>query len=101
MALVPIEIDQVHRVLTTVSDGEAHASHLVAQTLANMVIARRAAYLNRSGLRPGIQRTLLALPIKNSKLFIGKVQEARLWDAEEDEVDRRKAFIKTLVLGLP
>ena len=74
------------------SDGEAHASHLAAQTLANMVIARRAAYLDRSGLRPQIQRDLMALSIETSKLFAKKVQEAELWDA--DEVDQRKAFLK-------
>ena len=38
-ALIPIELDHVRRVLTTMSDGEAHTSHLVAQTLVNMVIA--------------------------------------------------------------
>ena len=41
-----------------------------------------------------IQRVLMALPIQSSKLFAGKVQETRLWDAEEDEVDQRKAFLK-------
>ena len=76
------------------SDREAHASHLVSQTLANMVIAHRAAYLDRSGLQPRIQRALMALPIESSKLFAEKVLEARLWDAEEDEVDQRKAFLK-------
>ena len=61
---------------------------------ANMVVARRAAYLDRSGLRSWIQRALMALPIESSKLFARKVQEARLWDAKEDEVDQRKAFLK-------
>ena len=46
-ALVPIELDHVQRVLTTMSEGEAHASHLATQTLASMVIAQRAAYLDR------------------------------------------------------
>ena len=41
-----------------------------------------------------MQRALMALSIESSKLFAGKVQEARLWDAEEDEVDLRKAFLK-------
>ena len=76
------------------SDGEAHASHLVTQTLANMVVAHRTVYLDRSGLRLQIQRALMALPIESSKLFAGKVQEARLWDAEEDKVDQMKAFLK-------
>ena len=88
-----------HRVLTTMSDGEAHISHLAAQTLANMVIACRADYLHRSGLRPLIQHALMALPIESSKLFAGKVQEARLWDAEEDEADQRKAFLKVSPSG--
>ena len=65
------------------SDGEAHASHLAAQTLANMVITRRAAYLDHSGLRPRIQHALIALPIESSKLFARKVLEARLWEPEE------------------
>ena len=92
-ALVPIELDHVRRVLTTMSDGEAHASHLAAQTLANMFIACKAAYLDHSGLWPWIQRALMALPIENAKLFARKVLEARLWDAEEDKVDQRKAFL--------
>ena len=48
-ALLPIELDHMYRVLTTMSDGEAHASHLGAQTLANMVVTHRAAYLDRCG----------------------------------------------------
>ena len=92
--LVPIGLDHMRRVLTTMSDGEAHAPHLVAQTLANMVIARRAAFLDLSGLQPQIQRALMALPLESSKLFTGKVQGTRLWDAKEDEVDQRKAFLK-------
>ena len=48
------------------SDGEAHASHLAAQTLANMVIAIRVAYLDHSGLCPRIQCALMALPIECS-----------------------------------
>ena len=63
-------------------------------TLAHMVVARRVAYLDHSDFRPRIQRALMALPIESSKLIAGKVQEARLWDAEEDEVDQRKAFLK-------
>ena len=89
-ALVPIELDHVCRELTTMSDGEAPASYLAAQTLASMVFAHRAAYLDCSGLQPWIQHALMALPIESSKLFTGKVQEARLWDAEEDKVDQRK-----------
>ena len=77
-ALVPNELEHMHRVLTTMT----------------AYLNTRAAYLNRSGLRPRIQRALMALPIESSKLFTGKVQEARLWDAEEDEVDQRKAFLK-------
>ena len=69
MALVPIELDHVRRVLTTMSDGGAHASHLAAQTLANMIISRRAADLDRSGLCPRIERSLMALPIESSKTF--------------------------------
>ena len=92
IAVIPIELDHVRRVLTTMSDGEAHTSHLAPQT--NMVIARRAAYLDHSSRRPRIHLAIMALPIENSKLFAGKVQEARLWDAEEDEVDQRKAFLK-------
>ena len=80
-------------------DGEAHASHLAVPTLANMVVAHRAAYLDRSGLWPRIQHALMALPIESSKLFAGKVQEARLWDVEEYEVDQRKAFLKTSLSG--
>ena len=76
------------------SDGEAHASHLAAQIRADMVIACRTAYLDHSGLRPWIQGALMALPIESSKLFAGKVKEARLWDAEEDEVHQRKASLK-------
>ena len=97
-ALVPIELDHVRRVLTTMSQGEAHASHLATQTLANKVIARRAAYLDCSGLRLWIQCALMALPVKSSKLFAGKVQEARLWDAE-DEVGQRKVFPKPSSCG--
>ena len=89
----------MRRILTTMSDGQAHASHLAAQTLANMVVALRAAYLDRSGLRPKIQRALLAIAIESSKLFSWKVQEARLSDAEEDEVDQRKAFLKPSYSG--
>ena len=62
-APVPIELDHERRVLTTMSDGEAHASHLAAETLANMVIACRAAYLDHSGLHLRIQIALMALPI--------------------------------------
>ena len=36
----------------------------------------------------------MAFPIESSKLFVGKVQEARLCNAEEDEVDQMKAFLK-------
>ena len=92
-ALVPIELDHMSRVLTTMSDREAHASHLASQTLANMVVACRAAYLDHSGLRPQIQHALMALHIYSSKLLARKVQEARLWDAEEDK-DQSKAFLK-------
>ena len=84
----------MRRVLTTMSEGEAHASHLATQTLANMVIARRAAYLDRSGLRPRFQCTHMALPVEIPKLFVGRVPEARVWDAKEDEVDQRKVFLK-------
>ena len=84
----------MRRVLTTMSDGEAHTSHLAAQTLASMVVASRAACLDRSGLQPWIQSILMALPIESSKLFAGKVQEAKLWDTEEDKVGQRKAFLK-------
>ena len=52
-ALVPIELDHMCRVLTNMSDGEAHASHLAAQSLAYMVIAHRAAYLDHLGFSPG------------------------------------------------
>ena len=93
-ALFPNELDHVRRVLTTMSEGEAHASHLATQTLANMVIARRAAYLDRSGLRPRIQRALMALPVESPKLFAGRFPEAGLWGAKEDEVDQRKVFLK-------
>ena len=70
-ALVPIELYHVLRVLTTISDGEAHAFHLEAQTLANMVSTHRAAYLDHSGLRPWFQHDLNALPIESSKIFAG------------------------------
>ena len=36
----------------------------------------------------------MALPIETSMLFARKVQEAWLLDAEEDEVDQRKTFLK-------
>ena len=91
-ALVPIEFNHMHPVLTTISDGEA-------QTLANMVIARRMAYLDRSGLRSRIHCALMALPIESYKLFARKIQEARLWNAEENEVDKRKAFLKSSSSG--
>ena len=93
-ALVPIKLDHMLRVLTTISEGDAHSSHLATQTLANMVIARRAAYMDRSGLRPRIQHALIALPVGSHKLFAGRVPETRVWDAEEDEVDQRKVFLK-------
>ena len=81
-------------VLTTMSEGEAHASHLATQTLANMVIALRVANLDHSGLRLQILCALMALNVESSKLFAGKAQDAQLWDAEEDEVDQRKVFLK-------
>ena len=59
-----------------------------------MVIARRAAYLDYLGLPPQIQGALMALPIESPKLFAGRVPEAQLYDAEEDEVDHRKDFLK-------
>ena len=36
----------------------------------------------------------MALPVESPKLFTGRVPEAWVWDAKEDEVDQRKVFLK-------
>ena len=70
------------------SEGEAHASHLATQTLANMVIARRAAYPPTDPACP------YGPSCREPQAFHRRVPEARVWDAEEDEVDQRKVFLK-------
>ena len=59
----------VQRALTTMSDREAHASHLAVQNHTNMAVARRADYLDRLDLRPRIEGALMALPRVSSKPF--------------------------------